>query len=330
MKTISFNLNKTGYDTDVFYNYIKPILEEHHISSFNLGCSFPENIDREEYKISFQQKLLEKISKDFKIDKEKPECTVVIDFRKDLINFEIRSVFVYGVYNKFSRELPQTIHYCYNCYGKGCDFCKNTGRLENTSVQEIISPHLEKEFGAEKSNFIGNGREDINVRMLGNGREFLVELFDPMFRSLPEEKYKILEKKINENKDVNVSFLKTATENDVDSVKNSRRSKMYRALIFSKEPLGDLNFLVKEYEIKQETPKRVSKRRANLVRERKAKVTSVEKKDDHFFYLEVIADSGLYIKEFISSDQERSKPSISQLLNNACECKELDVIKILR
>lgn len=330
MKTISFNLNKTGYDIDLFYNYIKPILEEYHISSFNLGCSFPENVDKEEYKISFQQKLLDRISEDFEINKDKPECTVVIDFRKDLINFDIRSVFVYGIYNKFSRDLPQTIHYCYKCYGRGCDFCKNTGRLENTSIQEIISPYLEKEFSAKKSNFIGNGREDINVRMLGNGREFLVELFDPKLRSLTDEKYKVLEKNINENKDIKVSFLKTATDKDIDSVKNSRRSKMYRALIFSKELLPDLDFLVKDYEIKQQTPKRVSKRRADIVRVRKAKVTSVEKKDDHFFYLEVIADSGLYIKEFISGDEERSKPSISQLLNCFCECKELDVIKIFR
>lgn len=331
MKTTFFNLNKSGYNVDYFYNHIKPTLEEYHIKSFNLGCSFPEEIDKEEYKKGFQAKLTEKLAEDFELKRDLSDITITIDFRKDLVSYDIRSIFLYGTYNKYSRDLPQTIYYCHNCYGRGCDNCNNTGRLKETSVQEIISPYLENLFDSQKSNFIGSGREDINVRMLGNGREFLIELFNPMFREKTESELKSIEEKINNNHpEIKISNLRMATEKDIDSVKNSKHQKIYRAIIESSLPISDLNILLKEYQIKQQTPKRVSKRRANLVRERFAKITNIKKISAIIFSIDIIADSGLYIKEFISGDDNRSIPSISQILNCSCECKELDVIEIIR
>ena len=42
----------------------------------------------------------------------------------------------------------------------------------------------------------------------------------------------------------------------------------------------------------------------------------------------IYCDGGLYIKELISGDDGRTKPSVSSILNKNCICKELDVLKV--
>ena len=44
--------------------------------------------------------------------------------------------------------------------------------------------------------------------------------------------------------------------------------------------------------------------------------------------LNVEAESGTYIKELISGDEGRTKPSISEMINNPCKVIELDVLEI--
>ena len=93
--------------------------------------------------------------------------------------------------------------------------------------------------------------------------------------------------------------------------------------------------------VQQRTPLRVVHRRSDLVRERKifsAKATRVTRDNgnkyntsnhnknhdqDHYFRLELIAEAGTYIKEFVHSDQGRTVPSISSLLS--CETKLLQL-----
>ena len=50
--------------------------------------------------------------------------------------------------------------------------------IENLQVSEKIRNVLAKEFGASESRFNTSGREDIDVRMLGEGRPFCVEMRD--------------------------------------------------------------------------------------------------------------------------------------------------------
>jgi tRNA pseudouridine synthase 10 len=42
----------------------------------------------------------------------------------------------------------------------------------------------------------------------------------------------------------------------------------------------------------------------------------------------VKAEAGTYIKELITGDDRRTKPSVSIILRKPCVCKELDVIAI--
>ena len=44
--------------------------------------------------------------------------------------------------------------------------------------------------------------------------------------------------------------------------------------------------------------------------------------------LKIKGETGLYIKELITGDQGRTKPNVSEILNNKVKKIELDVIKI--
>jgi tRNA pseudouridine synthase 10 len=50
--------------------------------------------------------------------------------------------------------------------------------------------------------------------------------------------------------------------------------------------------------------------------------------DDYNFELKIFCDGGLYIKELINSDEGRTTPSVSELLNKKCICKFLDVLDV--
>ncbi|HJJ55311.1 MAG TPA: hypothetical protein O0X50_04415 [Methanocorpusculum sp.] len=44
--------------------------------------------------------------------------------------------------------------------------------------------------------------------------------------------------------------------------------------------------------------------------------------------LEVVGDSGLYIKELISGDNGRTSPSLAEILKSPARVTELDVIQV--
>jgi tRNA pseudouridine synthase 10 len=68
---------------------------------------------------------------------------------------------------KFSRRLSQT------------PWVVDGRRIGTTSVEELIAGPAKEVFRAEVSRFSSAGREDIDVRMLGGGRPFVLELENP-------------------------------------------------------------------------------------------------------------------------------------------------------
>ena len=79
-----------------------------------------------------------------------------------------------GRYLKFSREMPQTLWLLEGGVRKG-----------KASVEEVISEPVKEWSKSENVVLMGSGREDMDVRMLGNGRPFLLQVNDP--RKVPEE-----------------------------------------------------------------------------------------------------------------------------------------------
>ena len=89
----------------------------------------------------------------------KAPCTIAI-------RVERSSVFVRGLYRKLSRSLPQTA------------WLIDGQRKAASSVQELIEGPLLRAFRASRAKFSSAGREDVDVRMLGDGRPFVLELLD--------------------------------------------------------------------------------------------------------------------------------------------------------
>jgi len=86
---------------------------------------------------------------------------------------------------------------------------------------------------------------------------------------------------------------------------------------------------LKEVVILQRTPKRVLHRRADLVRRRRVIKAELVSYSGREVVVEIEAESGTYIKELISGDEGRTRPSLSELLNVQAKAVELDVLEVL-
>ena len=256
------------------------------------------------------------------------DVTILVNLKTGRIKNEIRSLYIFGKYNKLVRGIPQTKWVCSSCHGKGCIKCKGTGKLYSTSIQEIIEKPLLKVADAKKSAFHAAGREDIDARCL-DFRPFVIELIRPLKRKIY---LKEIQKKINKSKKVKVKSLKFSTKEMILRLKTERIDKTYAAEIefekkIDRKKLEELKRLVSE-PILQKTPLRVVHRRADKFRKRLVKKISWKLIGDKKMILKVRAESGLYIKELISGDQGRTRPSVSELIINKPKKIKLDVIKI--
>ena len=84
--------------------------------------------------------------------------------------------------------------------------------------------------------------------------------------------------------------------------------------------------------LNQQTPKRVSHRRADKIRKRRV----IEVKDIQTFSdftpveveFSLRCQSGTYVKETVHGDDGRTQPSVAELFNADCEVLSLDVVDI--
>ncbi|MFH1470148.1 MAG: tRNA pseudouridine(54/55) synthase Pus10 [Candidatus Micrarchaeota archaeon] len=264
------------------------------------------------------------LGKEFSPDS--PDVTFLFDFENSQAEISISPLFLYAHYRKFSREMSQTKWPC-DCKN-GCEHCKGTF-FKYQSVEELVEKPLLKAFRARGAKFHGAGREDVDARMLGSGRPFVVELEEPLVRTadLPR-----LENEINIGLSgkVEISNLSFTMPRMVEMLKEARLEKSYRALVQSSEPIrkSRLARIPRLLNLKQQTPNRVLHRRSDLERARWVRIVSLEQLGPDTLELTIDTESGTYVKEFISGDDGRTKPSLSEFLGSKTACRELDVIGI--
>ncbi len=262
-------------------------------------------------------------------DAERPDVNPIIDIANDRVELQINSLCIYGRYNKEARNLPQTKWPCTECRGSGCDACDWTGKQYPESVQELIAAPVVRATKALDTKFHGAGREDVDVRCLGR-REFVLEVLEPRDRDVDLAELQAEINRENEGK-IEVFDLEVVDKDMVEAVKSRRADKRYRAIVSFDEPVSDealdrLTELVGTVE--QDTPERVEHRRADKTRERDVTDVTWERLDDDRIELEIEAEAGTYIKELISSDDDRTRPSVAGLLGTGAMCERLDVIAI--
>jgi TIGR01213 family protein len=265
-----------------------------------------------------------------------PDVMITFDIAQKDVKIDIRSIYVYGRYQKKVRGIPQTKWPCRDCGGRGCDKCGGTGKQYKESVGELAGYSLWKAAESEDVVFHGAGREDIDALMLGTGRPFVLEAKAPLKRKIDLEQ---LEKDINayaEGK-VEVSKLSACGKDMVEKLKTEKAQKTYRLKIRFEAPVtaGSLTAALKELEgkeINQNTPNRVMHRRADLCRNRAVHTAELERTETEgtfeVAWVKILCDGGLYVKELTSSDEGRTVPSIAGLLEIGAKVEELDVIHV--
>jgi len=328
-------------EMDKFASLVVDALSDYEFNTFLVGCRVDEDIiEREEriatqYSESIKREINREVGKkvysfiEKPVEFVRPDIVAIIDTSYDTVELDVRPVFIYGRYRKLVRGIPQTKWYCRKCHGKGCEYCNFKGKMYEESVEEIIAAEPLRIFQAKEEEFHGAGREDIDVRMLGNGRPFILELKEPRKRNVDIEK---VEKAINEFAagKVEVVSLRYASRNEIEMLKSAKYPKTYRVVVGFEEK-GKINEAVNALRssiIEQRTPRRVAHRRADKVRRRKVIDIRVEEMKENEATLVIKAESGTYIKELITGDEGRTVPSLSHLAGVDMEVKMLDVIEI--
>lgn len=262
-----------------------------------------------------------------------PDVVAIVDTRFAQVDLDIAPVFFYGRYRKHSREIPQTRWPCRVCQGKGCKRCGDTGKMYQNSVQEIIGEVFLRAAEGKDHFFHGMGREDIDARMLGTGRPFVLEISEPRKRRLDLD---VLTARANESgRDLaDFSGLRPSTREEVRQIKAATPDKVYLAEVrphgkVNKGRVDEVVQSLSQARITQQTPTRVAHRRADLARQRTIHDLQLMEFDEERFVLRLRTESGTYVKEFVSGDNGRTVPSISAALGVPCEVTALDVIQVI-
>lgn len=247
-------------------------------------------------------------------------------------------IYIAGRYLKLSRNLSQTPWFV------------DDGNRFKSSVQEKIFSGINAYIKYNDIKFSSSGREDVDVRMLGTGRPFMIEIFNPQWSNNNNNNNIIAKIKeyINQmHQDVKVRDLQFVSRNESQKLLKQgeqEKSKTYQAICcidrsFTEADMIILNS-VKDLVICQTTPIRVLHRRTLSDRHRTVHSISArpinvdelinpEWKEflSQMFVISIVTEAGTYIKEFVHSDFGRTRPNISSLLGNCrADIISLDVL----
>jgi tRNA pseudouridine synthase 10 len=258
-------------------------------------------------------------------------------------NLPNAKVFVEGRYRKLARDLPQTVFFCPQCKGhprrrRGCERCEGFGKLTRDSVQELVGWVAGAAFKTRRNKFHGAGREDVDVRMLGEGRPFVLEMVNP---KCLEVDLAALEAEINRRNEgrLEVRGLHWTEKTRVRVIKETPHAKEYEAKVeVAGEPSPEsVRALVgRRLAVTQQTPARVAHRRADKARERWVEFASFTRISDPsippgvtHWSARIRTEHGTYVKEVVNGESGATSPSLADLLGVPCRCLELDVLAIL-
>ena len=325
-------------------------LEDYEYTTFLVGIKLPTRVEEreDEFKAEFDVKHGEGMRNGFsrcigkrisEITKKSaeyktPEIVVIVNVFTEKITLQVNPLYIAGRYKKLTRGIPQSRWHCPKCRGEGCAECDWTGKIYPESVEEIISgPTLEKTSGEETA-FHAAGREDVDARMLGRGRPFVVEVKKPKRRFIDLQD---LTKTINEPAEdkVKVANLRFADKDTVRRLKKKEGApKVYKAVVefdreVSDEELEILEKTLSTSMIRQQTPLRVLHRRADRVREKYIYEAKIKRLKPNQMEMRIRCQGGLYIKELITGDEGRTDPNVAELICAKADPVKLDVLNII-
>ncbi|MCX8204287.1 MAG: tRNA pseudouridine(54/55) synthase Pus10 [Candidatus Nezhaarchaeota archaeon] len=333
-----------------FVLVIKEALSPYEYATFLLGTKIPgDAVEREDalrakLSLNYSESLKNDVNRELRkllsqrlekrIDFRKPDVIIVVDVGTSKVEVKPSPIFIFGRYLKLKAGIPQNKWYCPRCWGRGCEHCKWTGKLYSTSVEELVADPIKEMYEGKDAKFHGAGREDVDVKVLGRGRPFIVEVREPRRRNVDLVK---VEEEVNRRAEglVEVKELSYSSREEVRRLKLTTqiREKVYLARIkvrggLSEEEALGLEKTLSGSLIRQRTPLRVLHRRADKVRVKKIYEFKVKGLEGETLIAQVKAQGGLYVKELMTGDEGRTTPSVAELLNKRVEVEELTVLDV--
>ena len=327
------NIISRKYFEELADKAIKAI-NEYNATSFLIGVSIDRELQLKEIEIASESGLeysesikneikreVGKIVRDksgIEPDFNRPDIVVVFDLtgNYDVI---VNPVLLLGRYWKTARNISHVV------------WITRGIRKYPYSIEEFFNEALKEVYDAERVVLHASGREDVDVRMLGTGRPMVLEIKNPRFRLVD---YDLLNSLVVSNR-VQGEIIGQGSRKHIELLKMelSKKSKIYKALIYVSEPIGEekLCYLEEFFTnkvVRQLTPKRILYRKKERLRTRKVYQVKTRYIDQHLFEALIRSDGGLYIKELISGDDGRTTPSFTEILGVNAHCIELDVIGV--
>ncbi len=256
-------------------------------------------------------------------DNAMPEIEIELDLVDQKIQVRPATIYIFGRYYKEKYSIAQSKWFCKHCGGKGCEKCGFKGK-KYVSIHEIFERFVAELTECKEVVLHASGREDVDVLNLA-GRPFVLEIVQPSTRPSLETMRQVFK---NPKYGVWADIIKIVKKSDIALVCDSHFDKRYIAetdVDVDEEGVKKVVGL-KGKVLKQRTPTRVKHRRTDMVRKRR--ILDIEILNTRPLVVNVLAEPGTYIKEFVHGDEGRTSPSISEVLGKPVACTSLKVISI--
>jgi hypothetical protein len=223
------------------------------------------------------------------------------------------------------------------------------GEIASAHVTDHMRVFSSQVHGFSLYKFHTGGREDVDVRMLGAGRPFVIEILTPHRQRFTAADLAEMARIVNASSTggaAEIEALQLAPRSvilDLAKQADSKR-KHYRCVVYSKRPmLSDSDpYLVAAnartqrspttgeraapFIIQQVTPIRVLHRRTSMARPKRIYHMQLRRVNAHWLMVDLTTQAGTYIKEFCHGDLGRTRPSLAELLNSPyVDIVQLDV-----
>jgi len=323
--------------------------DDYQFDTFLIGATLPANLFEKEDQIrarfkirgreNIKSQLIRDLRKKFsevtkkRIDILHPDLTINLQFQKNTsleINTKMRPLIMLGRYIKKNRGIPQRSGGEHNSGNEVCIQSKpyhivsQTPRqasvirtLEDASIQSIISKEILRITKGEALKFSWIGSEDENSLVLGSGRPFFVQIRNPKTIHLNQKTLHFQEYGLFVNIE---EFFERLPEQPVQFIAKTR------IVIQASRQIG------KEGGLKIKSLANsivVFQNQKNKSRSSAKRIYSIDivKINNKIFELDVIADGGLAIKQFVEG-REYISPNISAVANLQCKCLLFDILDI--
>lgn len=156
------------------------------------------------------------------------------------ITHNISPIYILGRYLKYSRDLPQS------------PWLVGETREMKSSIEDIIGSAIKLVLHNESSKLHGCGREDIDVRCLGNGRPFVMEINKALYELSSEKIDQIMnllkdKDQVNIQGHLSITWMKQVNRSVWESMQQlaEEKKKGYCCLVWTEKSITqeDLNYL---------------------------------------------------------------------------------------